>query len=195
MQVRGRYASESAAAGTPGNPYPPAAPRLRGVPGCDRIGFHGKRSLTGGHNCGFLTYNGKDENWATWIAATLERSGYTTTLQAWDFRPGDNFIAAMDHALASCRHTLGILSPNYLASVFTRAEWTAAYRQSLLGKPRGFIPVRVAECEVTPLLGPLSYIDLVGIEEPEARRRLLAGVAERADRGAGKVGYPGAPPS
>lgn len=143
----------------------------------------------------FITYNGKDENWATWIAATLEGKGYMTTLQAWDFRPGDDFMAAMDRALATCRHTLGVLSPNYLTSVFTRAEWTAAYRQSLLGKPRGFIPVRVAPCEVAPLLGPLSYIDLVGVEEPEALRRLLEGVAERVERVPGDPGYPGRPHS
>lgn len=143
----------------------------------------------------FITYNGGDENWATWIAATLESIGYTTTLQVWDFRPGDNFMAAMDHALATCRHTLGVLSSNYLASVSTRAEWTAAYRQSLLGKPRGFIPVRVTPCEVAPLLGPLSYINLVGIDEPEARRRLLEGVAERLDRVPGDPGYPGGPRS
>ncbi len=140
----------------------------------------------------FVTYNGKDENWAEWIAATLEAGGYATTLQAWDFRPGDNFMAAMDHALATCRHTLGVLSPHYLASVFTRAEWTAAYRQSLLGKPRAFIPVRVASCEVTALLGPLAYIDLVGIDEPRARRRLLDGVADRVDRTPADPRYPGA---
>ena len=133
----------------------------------------------------FITYNSKDEGRATWIAATLEAESYTTIIQAWDFRPGDNFIAAMDHALATCRHTLGVLSPNYLASVFTRAEWTAAYRQTLLGKPRGFIPVRIAECDLTPLLGTLAYIDLVDIEESEARRRLLAGVADRVDRAPG----------
>src|SRR6185437_13785901 len=97
----------------------------------------------------------------------------------------------MDHALATCRHTLGVLSPSYLASVFTRAEWTAAYRQALLGKPRGFIPVRVAKCDVTPLLGPLAYIDLVDVEETEAKDRLLEGVAERGGRGPGTVRYPG----
>ena len=133
----------------------------------------------------FITYNGKDEHCATWIAATLEAAGYTTVIQAWDFRPGDNFIAAMDQALATCRHTLGVLSPNYLASVFTRAEWTAAYRLTLLGKPRGFLPVRVAECDPTPLLGTLAYIDLVGTEKSEARRRLLACVAHRVDRDPG----------
>jgi hypothetical protein len=143
----------------------------------------------------FITYNGEDESWATWIAATLEGAAYTTTLQAWDFRPGDNFMVTIDHALATCRHTLGVLSPNYLSSVFTRAEWTAAYRQSLLGKSRNFIPVRVAPCEVAPLIGSLSYIDLVGIDEAEARQRLLEGVVDRVDRIPRNPGYPGGRPS
>ena len=130
----------------------------------------------------FVTYNGKDEPCATWIAAALEAAGYTTAIAAWDFRPGDNFIAAMDRALTTCRHTIGVLSPDYLASVYARAEWTAAYRQTLVGKPRGFIPVRVAECDPGPLLGVLAYIDLVDIDEGEARRPLLEGVANRVDR-------------
>jgi hypothetical protein len=139
----------------------------------------------------FITYSGKDEHWATWIAATLEAAGYTTTIQKWDFRPGDNFIAAMDHALTTCSHTIGVLSPSYLASVFTRAEWTAAYQQAVAGKPRAYIPVRIANCELTPLLGTLAYVDLVDIGEPEARRRLLAGVAERVLRDPADSSYPG----
>jgi hypothetical protein len=127
----------------------------------------------------FVTYSSKDQPWPTWVAATLESAGYTVTLQAWDFRPGDNFMAKMDEALTGCRHAIGILSPNYLKSVFTRAEWTAAYRQTLLGKARGFIPVRVVDCDPSPLLGPIAYIDLVDIEEDEARERLLAGVDTR----------------
>ena len=30
----------------------------------------------------FISYNHKDEQWATWIAKTLEDSGYTTIIQA-----------------------------------------------------------------------------------------------------------------
>jgi hypothetical protein len=30
----------------------------------------------------FVTYSGKDEPWATWIAAVLEEAGYTTDRQA-----------------------------------------------------------------------------------------------------------------
>jgi hypothetical protein len=139
----------------------------------------------------FITYNGRDESWATWIAAVLEESGYTTIIQAWDFQPGDNFMAGLDQALASCRHALGVLSPHYLSSVFTTAEWTAAYRQALLGKPRAFVPVRVASCDPAPLLGPLVYIDLVDVGESEARRRLLDGVAGRNGRKVGRPSFPG----
>ncbi|NRQ38612.1 toll/interleukin-1 receptor domain-containing protein [Nonomuraea sp. NN258] len=140
----------------------------------------------------FITYNGNDEDWAMWIAATLETAGHTTIIEAWDFRPGDNFMAAMDHALATCRRTLGVLSSHYLASLYTRAEWTAAYRRSLAEGERRFIPVRVAECDVTPLLGPLAYIDLVGMEEDEARGRLLAGVADSVRRSPRDPRFPGA---
>lgn len=140
----------------------------------------------------FITYNGSDEWWATWIGEVLEGAGYRVRLQAWDFRPGDNFMALMDEALGGCRQTLGVLSPAYLESVFTRAEWTAAYRQALLGRERGFVPIRVARCDPTPLLGPLAYLDLVGLEEPEARARLLAGVAPTVARRTSRPGFPGA---
>jgi hypothetical protein len=142
----------------------------------------------------FVTYSHHNADWAEWIAAELEAAGFTTALDAWDFRPGDNFIAKMDGALAGCRHALGVLSQSYLESVFARAEWTAAYRQTVLGKDRGFIPVRVGKCDLSPLLGPVVYIDLVGVDEDEARQRLLDGVAQRTQRRARRPGFPGSPP-
>lgn len=140
----------------------------------------------------FVTYNRHDDEWAEWIAGELETAGYTTVLQKWDFLPGDNFMAKMDRALAECRHTLGVLSPSYLKSVFTAAEWTAAYRQALLGKERGYIPVRVVECEPEGLLGPVAFIDLVDCDEDEARRRLLEGVGNKAERGSTRRRFPDA---
>jgi hypothetical protein len=139
----------------------------------------------------FVTYNHRDEAWATWIAGELETAGYHVRIQAWDFRPGDNFMGKMDRALEQCKQTIGVLSPSYLQSAFTTAEWTAAYRQTLLGRERGFIPIRVAECEPAPLLGPLAYIDLVNLSEEEARSRLLAGVSPQATRQPGRPEFPG----
>jgi hypothetical protein len=40
----------------------------------------------------FISYNGADKAWAEWIAWQLEEERFTTILQAWDFRPGGNFV-------------------------------------------------------------------------------------------------------
>jgi TIR domain len=143
----------------------------------------------------FVTYNRNDHEWAGWIAATLEDGGYRVIIQAWDFRPGDNVMSNMNDALTMCRHTIGVISPHYLTSVYAQAESTAAYRQAIEGKACGFIPVRIAQCDIGPLLGPLAYIDLVDIDEAEARARLLEGVAERGSRPTAVPPFPGRPRS
>ena len=48
----------------------------------------------------FISYTEADESWAKWIAWILEANGFTTVLQAWDFRPGSNFVLDMDSRLA-----------------------------------------------------------------------------------------------
>ena len=46
----------------------------------------------------FISYNRADKAWAEWIAWQLEAAGYTLFIQAWDFRPGHNFVLGMDRA-------------------------------------------------------------------------------------------------
>jgi hypothetical protein len=43
----------------------------------------------------FISYTGVNGSWVEWIAVQLEQAGYTTVLQAWDFRPGSDFIHEM----------------------------------------------------------------------------------------------------
>ena len=38
----------------------------------------------------FVSYTGTDLNFATWVAELLESNNFSVTIQAWDFRPGDN---------------------------------------------------------------------------------------------------------
>src|SRR5438067_1420678 len=71
----------------------------------------------------FLSYTGKDRAWAEWIALQLEATGYHTIIQAWDFRPGSNFVAAMDDAAKRAHRTICVLSPAYLASEYAFSEW------------------------------------------------------------------------
>ena len=138
----------------------------------------------------FVSHADVDLEWAEWIAAELEGAGYGVIVKAWDFRPGDNIVTRHDEALASCRHTICVLSENYLVS--EAAARTAAQYQDLTGKDRALIPVKVADCDAPPLLAPTIAIDLSITEDAdEARRLLLAGVGERAERVA-RRSFPGA---
>jgi hypothetical protein len=109
----------------------------------------------------FVSYNRADREWAEWIAWQLEEEGYTTIIQAWDFRPGGNFVIEMQRAAEQARRTIAVLSPDYLQALYTHPEWAAAFAQDPTGEKGTLLPVRVRECELKGLLPQIVYIDLV----------------------------------
>lgn len=124
----------------------------------------------------FISYNKADKQWAKWVAGTLEENGFTTLIQAWDFKPGNNFILKMQEAISNTKKTIIILSSSYLSSEYCQAEWAAAYNISPTGEKRVLIPIRVEDIEPTGLLSDVIYIDLFQSKEKEAIRKLLNGV-------------------
>ena len=66
----------------------------------------------------FISYTSSDRAWAEWIARQLEDARYTTVLQPWDFRPGDNFVVRMRDALETAEQTMAVISAAYLASPY-----------------------------------------------------------------------------
>jgi tetratricopeptide (TPR) repeat protein len=130
----------------------------------------------------FISYTGVNRPWAEWIAVQLEAAGYSTVLQAWDFRPGSDFLHEMQQATSSAGRTIAVLSPAYFGSEFGEAEWRAAFVKDPTGEEGLMVPVRVQECEPPGLLASRVYIDLVDTDEPTARRLLLDGVEEAGAR-------------
>ncbi len=124
----------------------------------------------------FISYNRADRTWAEWIAWQLEAAGYHVIIQAWDFRPGSNFVLDMQRAASRALRTLAVLSPDYVTSLFTQPEWAAAFVQDPTGHHGTLLPVRVRPCELTGLLTALVYLDLVDLDEDEAVSTLLAGI-------------------
>jgi hypothetical protein len=110
---------------------------------------------------------------AEWIAWQLEKAGYTTGLQARDFRPGGNFVLDMLQA-AEARRPLAVLSPDFFTALYTQSEWAAAFAEDPTG---ALLPVRVRPCDIPRLLKPIVYIDLVGLEAGVANEQPLAGLA------------------
>lgn len=121
----------------------------------------------------FISYTGADRGWAEWIGWHLEKEGYSTVVQAWDFRPGCNFILEMQKAASEATRTIAIFSPKYLEALYTKPEWAAAFQQDPTGEHGTLLPIRVLECKPTELLAALVYIDLVSLDEAVARSTCL----------------------
>jgi TIR domain len=139
----------------------------------------------------FISYNKADSGWAKWIAWTLESEGHSIRDQAWDFRPGQNFVLEMHAALASTRRVLALLSADYFESAFCRSEWASAFACDPVGWGRVLTPIRVRPCEPDGLLTSIIYIDLVGLSRDEARVRLLRGLDTRRVRPLVEPPFPG----
>ncbi|NEQ50319.1 MAG: toll/interleukin-1 receptor domain-containing protein [Leptolyngbya sp. SIO3F4] len=128
----------------------------------------------------FVSYTSCDLTWAEWIAWILEENGHSVIIQAWDFRPGGNFILDMQRAAAEAERTIMVLSEAYLNAMYTQPEWAAAFTQDPTSTKRQLLPIRVAPCEPPGMLAAVVYVDLVGKTETEAEQLLLEALQERA---------------
>jgi TIR domain len=120
----------------------------------------------------FISYNKSDRNWAEWIAWQLEQAGYSTILDALDFRPGSNFALEIWKAAAESDRTIAVLSPDYVSSRFSEVEWSAALARDPINRRGTLLPVRVRECELPQSLLTFTYIDLVGRSEATQKTRV-----------------------
>src|SRR5581483_2324063 len=141
----------------------------------------------------FISYNKADRRWPEWIAWQLEEAGYSTVIQAWDFRPGGNFVLDMQAAASDTERTIAVLSPDYLTALYTQPEWAAAFAQDPTGAKHLLVPVRVRECEIKGLLPQIVYIDLFKLDEAAAKRALLDGVKTGRAKPKQKPGFPPIP--
>ncbi|MFZ0694366.1 MAG: toll/interleukin-1 receptor domain-containing protein [Alphaproteobacteria bacterium] len=144
----------------------------------------------------FISYTSADEAWAEWIAWTLEENGFKAVVQKWDFAAGSNFVLEMQRAAAQAKRTIAVLSPDYLSdSRFGAAEWASAFAKDPDGLKRALIPVRVRACAAEGLLNTIVHVDLVGLDEAAARKRLLDNVTGARRKPAGRPSFPGASPA
>lgn len=125
----------------------------------------------------FISYTSKDQQQAEWVAWILEENGYSVVIQAWDFKPGNNFVLEMQNATIAANKTIAILSNNYLKSLYTHPEWAAAFAKDPKGESSNLIPIRVKECNLKGMLSNIIYIDLVNKTDQEATEILLRGVS------------------
>ncbi|GAI13533.1 unnamed protein product, partial [marine sediment metagenome] len=138
----------------------------------------------------FISYNDADKEKAEWIAWVLEKAKYSVMIQAWDFRPGENFVVGMQKATAECERTIVVMSQDYLEAGFTQPEWTAAFGKDPTGEKGALLPVRVGACDLKGLWPQIIYIDLVDLDEEGAREALVKGVEPGRAKPKAKPSFP-----
>ncbi|MGO8061424.1 toll/interleukin-1 receptor domain-containing protein [Rhizobium johnstonii] len=139
----------------------------------------------------FISYTHADAKWAEWIAYILEEEGFSTIIQAWDFRPGSNFVLEMQNAATTAARTIMVLSPNYLNSKMAAPEWASAFAQDPQGLERRLIPVMVRKCEPGGLLPTIVQIRVVGLSEDVAKDAIIAGVRDARAKPSKRPIFPG----
>jgi hypothetical protein len=140
----------------------------------------------------FISHAGADRAWAEWVDAQLRAAGYTTELDVRDWPVGQNFMLAMNDALARCDRVVALYSEAYFdRSRYTTSEWVVALLFTEENRHR-LIPVRVEDVLpdlIPPLLKPILHRDIFGMEPEAAQEALLQAVtASRTD--GGDPGYP-----
>lgn len=121
----------------------------------------------------FVSYSPADTAWATWLAWELEAAGYKTMIQAWDFVPGTNFIDFMDRGVSEAQIVIAVLSRNYLTSTYGRLEWQAALRADPVNPSNKLVTIRLEDVPLEGLLSTITWVDLVGVSDPDQARALL----------------------
>src|SRR5829696_874101 len=141
----------------------------------------------------FVSYSSADRAWAEWIAWQLEAEGYRVVIQAWDFRPGSDFVQQMHQVVEETQRTIAVLSSVYLTSAYGGAEWRAVLPRIRLARGGSLLPVRVGEVAPPGLLRPgFTWTWSARRQQcPRGPAEYSPGGAEQADRGAGVPRRPG----
>jgi hypothetical protein len=128
-----------------------------------------------------ISCHSADLPWAEWIAWQLEQNGNVTYIQAWDVQSKSDLAMKIQNAFDNAEHVIAILSPDFLKVRFSQDEWKATFQVDPNGAQGLLLPIHIRECrnEIADVAASLVYIDLVGLDETEARAKLLEDIRFR----------------
>src|SRR5262245_11455910 len=133
----------------------------------------------------FLSRRGSVAAIAQQVEQVLAEKGYSVLTQDYDIPLASSFIEKMHEGVINSRDLIVLFTDDYLQSPYTRKEFTSFEAdRAKTPEERHIIVLR---CEDVPLRGLLAdtvYQDLVGVEDPHARKRRIIAAAERKSQAA-----------
>lgn len=107
----------------------------------------------------FLSHNSKDKPRVRNLAERLEGAGLRVWFDEWNIQPGDIISLKVDEGLEQSRVLVLCLSPNALDSDWVTLERTTAVHRDPVNKSRRFVPLLLADCELSDSLRRYKYVD------------------------------------
>ncbi|MDJ1135261.1 FxSxx-COOH system tetratricopeptide repeat protein [Streptomyces iconiensis] len=148
-----------------------------------------------------VVFPGYHRAWGSWIAHKLENHGHRTTLQRWDPDREQPLEEALgDLQLATGRVVLVISDLFFQLGPRTETDWSSVLRGFVSEHAGEFAAVNLTNRELLPATAVLEPVNLWGVGEDEAERRLLNRLGLRPRRlrnlpPAGSSRYPNEPPA
>ena len=120
----------------------------------------------------YISHHVADHDKAEQIAQQLQAAGYTVN-SGFEFGPASSLDIDTGSIRNQARHTIALLSPDYLNVDNVQQEWKAILVQSQQQEQRLLLPIRIRECTPQGIFASIQYLDLVGQDEEIAREMLL----------------------
>jgi hypothetical protein len=131
----------------------------------------------------FISYSHKDKDWVdVKLLAPLEKAGLQVCIDSRDFDIGRASRDNMEYAATHSRHTIAVLTPDWLLSDWTAFEVLLVQTDDPAGRKRRLLPLMLKQVELPPGIRFLTYADFVDSARYEDEmKRLLTSLSVKAD--------------
>jgi hypothetical protein len=120
----------------------------------------------------FISYSHHDQDWVRGeLLPQLELAGLQVCIDDRDFEIGTPSLVNMERAVDNCRHTLIVLTPDWINSEWTEFESLLAGTGDPAGRRRKLIPLMLKPCKLPPRIAMLTYADFT---QPAERKTQMA---------------------
>lgn len=107
----------------------------------------------------FISSSRKDAAFVNRLVGRLHEHGISTFYDQVDMAVGEPLFETLENAVTNARFVLVVLSPDYIASVWTTLEWQIAVAHQASDRGKRVIPILLRDCEIPPILAALLYAD------------------------------------
>jgi hypothetical protein len=114
----------------------------------------------------FVSHSEADQPWVRdQLVPRLEQAGLTVAVGYQDFEIGTPRMENIEHAVQSSRHTLLVLTPDWIEGEWTALDSLFAGAFDPAARQRKLIPLLLKPCELPPRIQILTYADFTAPEE------------------------------